>query len=235
MRRLPREFHGKSRAVFPATEASLCGTSASREHQTSAAKPTTPQAANFLRIPSNCYTNSINLGRETPLRIHRQCNRRAEHFSTRRLRFASLPPTVSAIIPARNEESVIATCIESLARQPEVLKLWSWMINPPTEPPACAHSSAIPALALAASRQIARWLGRENTLWTGVQQAKGDWLLFTDAERSMIRFRSPRSANRSGARSRLVSFRRTDYRKNVRECSSLMSTCGSRNSSPTTL
>src|SRR5260370_39260205 len=31
--------------------------------------------------------------------------------------------TVSAIIPARNEEPVIAACIESLARQPEISEI----------------------------------------------------------------------------------------------------------------
>src|SRR5256884_2888533 len=36
---------------------------------------------------------------------------------------ASSAAPVSAIIPARNEESVIATCIESLARQQEISEI----------------------------------------------------------------------------------------------------------------
>ena len=33
------------------------------------------------------------------------------------------PASVSAIVPARNEEEVIAACVESLAQQPEILEI----------------------------------------------------------------------------------------------------------------
>src|SRR5437763_5149580 len=36
---------------------------------------------------------------------------------------ASAPHVVTAIVPARNEEAMIAACIESLARQPEIAQI----------------------------------------------------------------------------------------------------------------
>jgi glycosyltransferase involved in cell wall biosynthesis len=98
---------------------------------------------------------------------------------------ASTPGTVSAIIPARNEEAVIATCIESLARQPEISEIVV-VDDQSTD----GTASVVRNLSgkyqhlrlLQTDRLPDGWVGKNHALWTGVQQAKGDWLLFTDAD-----------------------------------------------------
>ena len=98
---------------------------------------------------------------------------------------ASSPATVSAIIPARNEESVIGTCIESLARQPEISEI---IVVDDQSTDGTAHVvrnliGKYPHLRLLQAGKLPDgWVGKNHALWTGVQQAKGDWLLFTDAD-----------------------------------------------------
>src|SRR5882762_1162877 len=87
---------------------------------------------------------------------------------------ASLPPTVSAIIPARNEEWVIATGIESLARQPEVSEI---VVVDDQSTDGTARvvrnlTDKYPRLRLLqAARLPDGWVGKNHALWTGVQQA----------------------------------------------------------------
>jgi glycosyltransferase involved in cell wall biosynthesis len=93
--------------------------------------------------------------------------------------------TVSAIIPARNEEPVIATCIESLARQPEISEIVV-VDDQSTDGTAHVVRKLIDKYAhvrlLQAGRLPDGWVGKNHALWIGVQHAKGDWLLFTDAD-----------------------------------------------------
>ncbi len=98
---------------------------------------------------------------------------------------ASSPVTVSAIIPARNEEAVIATCIQSLAGQPEIAEIL--VVNDQSTDGTAAVvrglMEKIPNLRLIDSGVLpAGWVGKNYALWVGVQQAKSDWLLFTDAD-----------------------------------------------------
>src|SRR5229473_3222409 len=98
---------------------------------------------------------------------------------------ASSPATVSAIIPARNEESVIGTCIESLARQPEISEI---VVVDDQSTDGTARvvrdlTGEYPHLRLLQTDRLPDgWVGKNHALWTGVQQAKGEWLLFTDAD-----------------------------------------------------
>jgi glycosyltransferase involved in cell wall biosynthesis len=98
---------------------------------------------------------------------------------------ASSLTTVSAIIPARNEEPVIATCIESLARQPEVSEIVV-VDDQSTDGTTHVVRKLIDKYAhvrlLQAGRLPDGWVGKNHALWIGVQHAKGDWLLFTDAD-----------------------------------------------------
>src|SRR5262249_55042594 len=94
-------------------------------------------------------------------------------------------PTISAIVPARNEEANIADCVRSIALQPEVLEVL--VVNDQS-----ADRTAeivreliheIPQLRLLETTDLpAGWVGKNNAVWRGAQQANGKWLLFTDAD-----------------------------------------------------
>jgi glycosyltransferase involved in cell wall biosynthesis len=98
---------------------------------------------------------------------------------------ASSAGTVSAIIPARNEEPVITACIESLARQREICEILV-VDDQSTDGTARVVRNLIGKYAhlrlLQAGGLPDGWVGKNHALWTGVQQAKGEWLLFTDAD-----------------------------------------------------
>lgn len=94
-------------------------------------------------------------------------------------------PTISAIIPARNEEAVIADCIRSVAAQPEVSEIL--VINDQSTDRTAeivrALAAEIPKLRLLETAELpAGWVGKNNAVWLGAQNAKGKWLLFTDAD-----------------------------------------------------
>jgi glycosyltransferase involved in cell wall biosynthesis len=111
----------------------------------------------------------------------------AEQISSPDSAFTPAPShaSVSAIVPARNEESVIATCIESLAQQPEISEIVV-VDDQSTDGTAQVVRGFIGKYTrlrlLEAGRLPDGWVGKNHALWTGVQQAKGDWLLFTDAD-----------------------------------------------------
>ena len=92
---------------------------------------------------------------------------------------------VTAIVPARNEEAVIAACIASLASQPEIGEIL--VVNDQsTDGTASVVKSLlgkVPNLRLLEAGGLPDgWVGKNHALWVGVQQAKCAWLLFTDAD-----------------------------------------------------
>jgi len=94
-------------------------------------------------------------------------------------------PTISAIVPARNEEPNIANCVRSIALQPEVLEIL--VINDQSTDRTAEIvrklAAEIPNLRLLETSDLpAGWVGKNNAMWLGAQQAKGKWLLFTDAD-----------------------------------------------------
>jgi hypothetical protein len=95
------------------------------------------------------------------------------------------PIRFSAIVPARNEEAVIRACVESLAQQPEISKIL--VINDQS----IDHTAAIvrdcmhrfPQLRLLETQELPKgWAGKNNAVWLGAREARGEWLLFTDAD-----------------------------------------------------
>jgi glycosyltransferase involved in cell wall biosynthesis len=93
--------------------------------------------------------------------------------------------SVTAIVPARNEEVVIATCILSLASQPEIAEIL--VVNDQsTDATASVVRSLmekIPNLRLLEGGRLPDgWVGKNHALWVGVRQARCAWLLFTDAD-----------------------------------------------------
>jgi len=95
------------------------------------------------------------------------------------------PGTISAIVPARNEEAVIAACIESLAAQPDIARIIA--VNDQSSD----HTLKIlremagkfaKLQLLDAPEPPPGWVGKNHAAWLGAQQATGEWLLFTDAD-----------------------------------------------------
>ncbi|MGB2636728.1 MAG: glycosyltransferase [Candidatus Acidiferrum sp.] len=92
---------------------------------------------------------------------------------------------VTAIVPARNEEAVIAACVNSLAGQAEISEIL--VINDQSTDSTAAIvgnlAQSIPKLRLLETKELpAGWVGKNNAVWLGAREARNDWLLFTDAD-----------------------------------------------------
>ena len=88
-------------------------------------------------------------------------------------------------MPARNEEEVIAACIESLAAQPEIGEIL--VINDQSTDKTAeivrGLMAKIPVLRLLETREVpSGWVGKNNAVFLGAKEAKCPWLLFTDAD-----------------------------------------------------
>lgn len=93
--------------------------------------------------------------------------------------------TITAIVPARNEEDVIAACVESLARQPEIAEIL--VVNDQSTDKTAeivrGLMSKNPRLRLLETQDVpSGWLGKNNAVFLGAKEAKSPWLLFTDAD-----------------------------------------------------
>ena len=93
--------------------------------------------------------------------------------------------TVSAIVPARNEEATLADAVASLAAQPEIKEII--VINDQSTDGTAAVlqqlSSGIARLRVLETQSLpAGWVGKNYAVSLGAAQATGDWLLFTDAD-----------------------------------------------------
>jgi glycosyltransferase involved in cell wall biosynthesis len=96
------------------------------------------------------------------------------------------PATVTAIVPARNEEQVVAACVSSLASQPEIAEIL--VVNDQSTD---GTANVVRHLAAEAGGHVRLletrdvppgWVGKNNAVWIGASQAKSEWLLFTDAD-----------------------------------------------------
>jgi len=93
--------------------------------------------------------------------------------------------SISAIVPARNEEAVIAACLVSLAGQPEIGEILVVNDQSADQTAAIVRDliARLPKLRLLETRELpAGWVGKNNAVWLGAGQANGEWLLFTDAD-----------------------------------------------------
>src|ERR1700687_2122978 len=92
---------------------------------------------------------------------------------------------ITAIVPARNEEMTIETCVRSLARQGEIAEIF--VVNDHstdrTAEVVRGLMGEIRNLQLLEAREIpAGWLGKNHAVWEGAKHATSRWLLFTDAD-----------------------------------------------------
>jgi glycosyltransferase involved in cell wall biosynthesis len=104
--------------------------------------------------------------------------------------------TISAIIPARNEEVSIARAVESVAAQPEIGEVI--VVNDQSTDRTAEILEGL-ARRIEKVRVVntddlpAGWVGKNNAVSLGAAEATGDWLLFTDADT----FHEPGSARRA--------------------------------------
>jgi len=94
-------------------------------------------------------------------------------------------PTVSAIVPARNEEATIAAAVESLASQPEIAEII--VINDQSADGTAAVLQELSArfaqLHMLETKELPPgWVGKNYAVSLGAAIAKCEWLLFTDAD-----------------------------------------------------
>jgi glycosyltransferase involved in cell wall biosynthesis len=95
---------------------------------------------------------------------------------------------LTVIIPARNEEACLGGCLESLvAQSDEVFKLgrdWELIVvdDHSTDRTAAIAQSFAGVSLLKADKLERGWTGKANAIWTAARQAKGKWILFTDAD-----------------------------------------------------
>jgi len=97
----------------------------------------------------------------------------------------NLDISVSAIVPARDEETTIAAAVESLAAQPEIKEIF--VINDQSTDGTAAElerlSVRYPQLRVLHTNTLpSGWVGKNYAVSLGVAQATGNWLLFTDAD-----------------------------------------------------
>ena len=92
-------------------------------------------------------------------------------------------PTVSVIIPARNEEDCLGRCLESLSvEQPDVVYEVIVIDDHSTDRTREIAKSFPKIQVFEAGPLPSGWTGKANALACGVQHARGSWFLFTDAD-----------------------------------------------------
>jgi cellulose synthase/poly-beta-1,6-N-acetylglucosamine synthase-like glycosyltransferase len=110
------------------------------------------------------------------------------------------PLRLSVIIPARNEDDCLSDCLWSLVRQQEP----QWELPPQragetgadadsqweiivvndasTDGTRALAESFAGVMVMDAPKLEKGWTGKANAVWAGAQAARGEWLLFTDAD-----------------------------------------------------
>src|SRR6266436_3896280 len=91
-------------------------------------------------------------------------------------------PTVSVIVPARNEEACLGACLESLVAQTGV-GFEIILVNDASTERTREIAQSFPLVRVVeADIPPSGWTGKNNAMAAGAWVARGDWLLFTDAD-----------------------------------------------------
>jgi len=91
-------------------------------------------------------------------------------------------PVVSIIIPARNEEANLGACLESLIAQTGTDFEIIVVDDNSTDRTGAIATSFPKAKVIEAAALPMGWTGKNNAVATGARHARGQWLLFTDAD-----------------------------------------------------
>lgn len=95
---------------------------------------------------------------------------------------------LTIIVPARNEERSIGECLRSLVRQSEEIfelgRDWELIVvdDQSSDGTAQIAREFAGVTVMPAARLEPGWTGKANAVWTAARQARGRWLLFTDAD-----------------------------------------------------
>src|SRR5690242_1824154 len=94
----------------------------------------------------------------------------------------SARPTISVIVPARNEEACLGACLQSLAAQTGVA-FEIIVVDDGSSDRTREIAQSFPEVKLVEARPLpSGWSGKSNALVSGFRPAAGEWLLFTDAD-----------------------------------------------------
>lgn len=102
-----------------------------------------------------------------------------------------MPPMISAIVPARNEEANIARVVESLNGQAQVREII--VVNDQssdrTAEILAQLKARVPELRVIDIRELpAGWIGKNYAAATGARAATSEWLLFVDSDAELYPF-----------------------------------------------
>lgn len=95
---------------------------------------------------------------------------------------AARPPRVSVIIPARNEEANLGTCLQSILAQ-DLRSFEVIVVNDQSTDRTKEIAQSFPGVQVIDAGPLpAGWTGKNNAVATGARAARTDWFLFTDAD-----------------------------------------------------
>jgi hypothetical protein len=91
-------------------------------------------------------------------------------------------PLISVIVPARNEEACLGTCLQSLVTQRGV-SFELIVVDDGSTDRTREIALSFPSVRIVDAGELPPgWTGKNNAMAAGARQAGGDWLLFTDAD-----------------------------------------------------
>src|SRR6202158_4689892 len=92
------------------------------------------------------------------------------------------PPTVSVVIPARNEEACLGDCLQSLVSQAGV-SFEIIVVDDHSTDRTREIAQSFPGVRVIDAGPLPQgWTGKNNAVTSGARMANGEWLLFTDAD-----------------------------------------------------
>ena len=98
---------------------------------------------------------------------------------------ATVHPSITAVVPVRDEEGSVEACIRSLAAQPEIaeIRVVNDGSSDRTAEILSRLSAEFPQLRVIEAGPLpSGWVGKNHAAWLGAQETATEWLLFTDAD-----------------------------------------------------